>query len=367
MAGSARSDASVTLISVRVAGAPDYIPSHVANGKDKPTSQRTLFRVFHNSGGDKAHVFSLTAWGKLADACARGCAPGKEISIKGELNSYPAKVWKDGPNGAKEPDRNADGSFKMTTRVGIKVDRIIFGEDSATLTLDEISKGIRPPLYNVIGDPQEAAWKNICKQKNAEQFVPGAPMFGYAIVKVPANSQIVTEPQTGTGYAQPQGGGYAPQAPPTWQNPAAPQTPPQGGFQAPPATPQAPPAWQAPATQPQAYAPPQSQPTPPAYQPPAYAPPVAPGTYQTPPAPTGYGQPQQGSFAPAAAGYQPPVAPTNPAYAPPAYQPPVAPEGPTYQAPAAGGYQPPVAPAGGYQPPVAPQAPQAPQAPAGTY
>jgi len=321
MAGSARSKVTVTMMSVRVAGAPDYIPAHTVNGKDKPTSQRALFRVFHNDGGAKANVFSCTAWGKLADAISRGCAAGKEISIHGELKSYDAKVWQDLGGGNRQPQRNPDGSFVMTTKVGIKVDSVIFGNDSNTLAVDEIGKGLRPPMYNVVGSQDEMTWKNMCKQRNAEQFIPGSPRFGYAEVKMPANAQVVTTPQTGTGYAQPQGGGYPPagyQAPPAAPGGYIP--PQQGGFQPPAA-----PAYGAPAAG--GYQPPPA--THPAYQTPgAYTPPQAPA-YTPPPAanmaPGGYQPPQAPAYAPPAAptanGYQPPQAPAAPATMTPAVTP----------------------------------------------
>lgn len=284
MAGSARSEAIVILTSVRVAGNPDYVPAHIAAGKDKPTSQRAMFRVFHNDGGAKPNVFGCTAWGKLADAIARGAAPGKEIQIRGKLESFDAKVWEDGPQG-KQPSRNPDGTFKLTTKVGIKVDSIIFGSDSATLITKEIGTGSRPPLFNVIGSQDEMNWKNVCKQRNAEQFVPGAEFFGYAKVMMPANAQLVNmdAAKTGTGYAQPQNNQYQPQAPAQPQYQAAP---------------------------------------------PQFAPPVAPPQYQ------GYQQTGSNVQAPAA----------NPAYAPqqPAqggYQPPVAPQQYAPANPTQGGYQ----------------------------
>lgn len=280
MAGSARSIANVTMISVRIAGEPEYIPAHIINGKDKPTSQRALFRVFHNTGGDKSNVFSCTAWGKLADAIARGAAPGKEISIIGELTSYSARVWREGPKG-REPERNPDGTFKVTTKVGVKVDSIIFGSDSAKLVDDEIRRGVRPPMFNVNGSNDEGAWKQICAQRNAEQFTPGAQRFGYAIVKMPINAQLTTMPQTGTGYAQHQAPPQYNQAPPQYQAPA------QGGYQAPPQYNQAPPAQQYNGYQ--------------AYSQPAQ------GGYQPPVAPQGYQPP----VAPSQGGFQPPTTMAN--------------------------------------------------------
>ena len=334
MAGSARSKAIVTLMSVRVAGNPDYIPAHTAPGKDKPTSQRALFRVFHNDGGDKANVFSCTAWGKLADAVARGCGAGKEISINGELKSYPAKVWQDLGNGNRQPQRNADGSFVMTTKVGIKVDSIIFGSDSNTLAVDEIGKGLRPPLYNVIGSQDEMTWKNMCKQKNAEQYVPNSLKFGNAEVKLPAGAAPITAPQTGTGYAQPQAGSYPPAAPAY----GAPQ---QGGFQPPPPATQMTPTFMHSSTFPAGQTDEtmiaagwtyetmatagfgsviNTNPTPPPAPQAPFAPPVPPA----PQAPTGYQPPVAGTVAPG--GYQPPTAPAMtpptmaPAMTPPAGQ-----------------------------------------------
>jgi len=201
MSGSARSSVIVNMVSVRVAGTPDYIPSHQVNGKDKPTSQRSLFRVYHNDGTEEGNVFSCTAWGKLADAVARGFAPGKEVSIIGELKSYRAKVWKEVGGGKREPERTSDGGFKTVTKVSIKVERIIFGSDGNATVLDEISKGLRPTHYNVIGSADETTWKNMCRVKNSEQFIAGNAKFGYANVKVPSNAQIIVDAKTGTGAA----------------------------------------------------------------------------------------------------------------------------------------------------------------------
>ncbi len=183
----------VVLAGCRFAGSPSYVPSYVKAGETKPVSAKAEFNVYQNKG-DKKMKFKITAWGKMADSIARGGAPGKEICIFAEVQSFEAKVWMPQPDGSSQFITKADGTPLTTVKVGFTIQDIVWGGDSAKLIADEIQVGARPPMWNQPGSPDHATWRQTLATRNGGQFQVGMTQFGYAKVNVqnvPQGAQIV--------------------------------------------------------------------------------------------------------------------------------------------------------------------------------
>ncbi len=212
MSGSSRSINQVVFANARIAGSPRFTPSHItANSNDgKPISARCEFAVYQNGRKGSENVFKITAWGKLAEAIARGGATGKELTLFCEANSYRGKVWLPNPQGGRRtPVTLNDGSFLFQDKISFTVKDFIFGNDSEPCIANEITAYKsgnqfhgRPEFWNVTSHGDFQIWKNIREARNAEQYTPGAAKFGFAEVFVPEGAQIVANNQAGTGQVQ---------------------------------------------------------------------------------------------------------------------------------------------------------------------
>lgn len=194
------------LMCVRVAGELQYIPEHV-DSAGKKSSAQCNFSVYANgkkrkdgSEGRK-DTFRLTAWGKLADACARGLHAGMAIDVLGKLQSYKARVWVVDASGNRVPMQDAAGQPVMQTKVGLTIEDFQFAEENSKFIADEISKGRRPQFWNVTGHQHFAAYKKALQDKVAakQMYTPGMTKFGFANVYTPPGATITA----GQPVAQP--------------------------------------------------------------------------------------------------------------------------------------------------------------------
>ena len=184
------STADAVLIGVRVAAAPVYTPAYMPVGGTKPIRQMATISVYQNIGAEK-NTYKLTAWGGMADVVARSCAPGKELTIWATINTFKGRIPLNTPAGAPVSYQlDANGQFLTTTKVGFTIDNIHFGFDSRDQLIKEVQEGIRPRLWNVPGENDEALWKQMLDARNATKFVAGSARFGYATVRQP-NGQLV--------------------------------------------------------------------------------------------------------------------------------------------------------------------------------
>ncbi len=217
---------AVTLIDCRIAGAPSYYPAHLKDGKT--VQAQTEFTVYQNVRNRKM-AFKVNAWGKMADVIARGGAPGKQVHLVCNIHSYKGRVWvEDQASGQFTFLTKPDGQPILTDKVGLTVENLTFGVDSAKTIQEEIQTGFRPVGWNDPASPGYLEWRNRCAQNNAVQFVPGMETFGYAKVRkvngqvIAPNAQPQPQPQSNPQFINGQyvGQQVPPQMQPQYQAPA---------------------------------------------------------------------------------------------------------------------------------------------------
>lgn len=198
MAGSARSIQMSFFSGLRVAST-QYYPAHNKNGVN--ISQRLVINAFMNiasranNGEGRNDVISLTAWGKLADVCAKSMSPGKEFNCLAELHVYAGRVFVD-----NQMMTRPDGTPITTKKMSFTIARLTFGEESNKHIADEIQAKLRPVDWNQIGSPGYNAWRETLRARSAMQFDPTKPVFGYAkVVAVQGPGITAYNPALNTG------------------------------------------------------------------------------------------------------------------------------------------------------------------------
>lgn len=183
MSGSARSIQMSFFSGLRVAST-QYHPAHNKNGIN--ISQRLVINAFMNiasranDGAGRNDVVSFTAWGKLADVCAKSMSPGKEFNCLGELHVYPGRVFDNDQMLVR-----TDGTAITTKKMSFTIVRLTFGEESNKQIADEIQKQYRPIDWNTANSPGYASWREKLRARSAIQFDPNLPVYGFAKV-IPA-------------------------------------------------------------------------------------------------------------------------------------------------------------------------------------
>lgn len=169
-----------------------YTPGYIrADGK--AIGQLCKVTCFLNHGkkaNDKASLFTIHAWNKLADVFARGMSPGKELYAEVRMESYYSNVY----NKGGQQLMNQDGTAVQVLKHTFTVTDFKFGDDSRKFINDEILNGKRPENWND-GAEGTAAWRAVLDRRNAAQYVDGRETFGYArVIK-----KTTTNTATGTG------------------------------------------------------------------------------------------------------------------------------------------------------------------------
>lgn len=240
------------LANVRVLGNPKennkhmtYIPAYIRNGEK--VSQSVKFSVMGNSHRtDKTSIIQVQVWNQLADTVAKSLGIGREVTIYGRLDSYMGNLFN--ADGSQRLDNN--GAPIQIRKTVVVVEDIHFGVESNKLINTEIQHGLRGPNWQQQGHPDQVAWANRNKQRQAVVWDMQAPTFGYARVSIPAGVTINTEVYQQNGVAAP--APVAPQTAPAGY--AAPQAAPAGYATPAPVAPQAAPVNTTPAPMQQYYA-----------------------------------------------------------------------------------------------------------------
>jgi hypothetical protein len=215
-----------------------FTPEHSKNGKN--ISAKLVVNAFMNiaskanEGEGRNEAVPFTIWGKLAHICAKSMSPGKEFNCIAQLHVYKGRVFKpSGIPGTPGTQINDDNGNALTTmKFSYTITMLTFGEESDKHIDTEIQAGVRPVGWNVKGSQEAAQWKAILQARQAVQFDPSQPTYGYARVYMPTGAGIgaYIQSQTNAGVAATFAGvNPAPVAAPT----TAPATTPvvnNGGF-----------------------------------------------------------------------------------------------------------------------------------------
>jgi hypothetical protein len=214
---SSKSLAIAMFSGLRVAGELQYIPASVRpDGKE--IQARCIIPVYENTARADAagvaisHQFRLTAWGALADVCAKSLPKGKEFSAVVSPRQYKGRVFYS--NMAPVNDF-VTGQPLMTNKVSFNIDEISFGADSREFLVREIQEFRRGPEWDKPGTQDHVRWLARVAEIKAVKYVPGDDRFGYAKVFpnwVQATSMIASPQPNPTAVGTTFGAPYAPPA-----------------------------------------------------------------------------------------------------------------------------------------------------------
>jgi hypothetical protein len=177
-----------------------FTPEYSKNGKN--ISAKLTINAFCNTSKDdsgKNDAFNFTVWGKLAHICAKSMSPGKEFSCVATLHLYDGRVFNKstvaGTPGT--PVMGSDGQPLTTKKPSFTIREISFGADSKKHIAKEIAAQVRPVGWDIDGSATQAQWKEILKARQAVQFNPNSPTYGYAKVQMPQGAGIAAYIQNG--------------------------------------------------------------------------------------------------------------------------------------------------------------------------
>lgn len=177
-----------------------YIPGYTRNdGKAIPACCKMQAFVNHPRK-DEGSIYTVTAWGKLADRCAKGMSPGKEFHADVRIESYYGRVW----NNAGTLLTNPDGSEVKVLKHNFIIEDMRFGADGNKFVESDIAAGKRPQNWND-GGPGTEAWLAVLKARNDYTYDGTSDTFGYAKVVKPntataaAGAGLPAEVENATG------------------------------------------------------------------------------------------------------------------------------------------------------------------------
>jgi len=165
-----------------------FTPEYSIDGKN--VSAKLTVNAFQNiankNGKNKNEALSFTIWGKLAHTCAKSMSPGKEFNCVAHVNVYKGKTYFPGVNG--QPGQQVicpDGTPLMTKKTSFTISQLSFGSESKKHINNELQAGVRPINWDKAGTPDNLQWIEILKARQAVQFDPQSPTYGYAHIRMP--------------------------------------------------------------------------------------------------------------------------------------------------------------------------------------
>lgn len=196
MAGTSRGKASASLVGLRVGkNGVTYIPGYNKSGQ--AISALARISAFCNGKNERHDVFALTAWGKLADICAKSLNAGKEFHCDARPESYEGRVF----DGQGNVVTKTDGTPLTVRKVSFRITEIIFGAESNKTVSDEIAAGKRPEDWNVEGSDGQKLWKGILDARNKLAY-NGGESYGYATVRGNTGANLPEQVEQGVNAAQ---------------------------------------------------------------------------------------------------------------------------------------------------------------------
>lgn len=187
-----------------------YYPAHMKNGKTVNARFEAIMflnrRDYTDASGvrhdGKSETIRVVIWnspnaapGKgMADVMAKCISVGKEISCGLDINTFDKRLFING-----QPMADAAGNAITYPAVNFKViGDVIFGADSESTVQAEVAAfngqanfASRPALWNVQGNADNAAWKNIVQQRMASVCDPTKGSYGYARIVIPEGAQLL--------------------------------------------------------------------------------------------------------------------------------------------------------------------------------
>ena len=165
-------------------------------------------RPYKDAAGNNVQVdtdyIRVTVWSAkgnpngLAESYARSMCIGMELIAHCELKPFKSDIYDNNVKLVRE-----DGSAIQVEKMGFTIipgSTMFLGESNKRIDT-EIKSGLRPAGWNIQGHPDQAAFQATIAAKNAEQYVPGQEMFGYAVVMAAKGAQ--GNAYTGTGLNLP--------------------------------------------------------------------------------------------------------------------------------------------------------------------
>lgn len=200
MSGSARSLSIAMFAGLRVAST-SFTPEYSKDGRN--VSAKLVINAFENTASKatngvvkKRESIQFTVWDKLAHICAKSMSPGKEWNCTAYPNVYLGRVFQPGaPGQPGTPVLMADGSPLMTKKFSFTIQQLTFGEESNKHIANEMqaminNRPVRPLDWNVLGSAGAAEWKQTLLARQAVQFNPALPTYGYARIRMPQGTGI---------------------------------------------------------------------------------------------------------------------------------------------------------------------------------
>jgi len=153
-----------------------YYPEY-KNQKGEDVNTRLTIPILVNvkNQGQPSNML-ITAWGKIADVCAKALSPGREINLVVEPKQYQTQYKQKGQVVL------IGGQPLNITGYSYTLQKFSLGTESANFIASEIARGIRGVDWFKPGSADQAALEAHRKQINATVYTPGATSFGYAIV-----------------------------------------------------------------------------------------------------------------------------------------------------------------------------------------
>ena len=159
-----------------------YYPAFT-NAKGKEVSARLTIPVLVNvRNQEQPSNMQLTAWGKMADICAKALSPGREISFIATPGQYQSQYK------IKGQPVLIEGKPLNITGYSYRLDRITFGAESAAFIKYEIDLGLRKENWFKPGNADAVELDIRRKGINSLEYTPGIATFGYASVDGMANT-----------------------------------------------------------------------------------------------------------------------------------------------------------------------------------
>ena len=176
---------NLNVIGARVATSADgkegakkmmYYPAY-KNDKGEDKSARLTIPVLINlRNQEQPSNILLTAWGKMADICAKALSPGREISFTAEPRQYMSQYK------IKGQPVLIEGKPLNITGYSYTLKNISFGAESAAFVASEVARGLRGADWFKPGHADNVALTARRKGINDTAYAPGVATFGYSAV-----------------------------------------------------------------------------------------------------------------------------------------------------------------------------------------